>query len=143
MPKAALLSSVTFGLPLCASSLARYEAARATASGLGGTDAARELAHNGSPNVTLDNKAALGIVNQSLATEKALASYAKVQSKTNDPQTLLKNESDFRNIPNLIEAHEYGMSRNPDEANAYLKSHGISAEQMKSSRAAIKEFDSR
>jgi hypothetical protein len=143
MPKAALLSSVTFGLPLCASSLAASVPPRPLAVARAASYLARELAHNGSPNVTLDNKAALGIVNQSLATEKALASYAKVQSKTNDPQTLLKNESDFRNIPNLIEAHEYGMSRNPDEANAYLKSHGISAEQMKSSRAAIKEFDSR
>jgi hypothetical protein len=123
--------------------LARYEAARATASGLGGTDAARELAHAGTPNVTLDNKAALSVVNQSLATEKALQSYAKIQSKTSDPQALLKNESDFRNIPHLIEAHEYGMSRSPAEADAYLKAHNISPDQMKQSRAAIKEFDSR
>lgn len=126
-----------------AKNLARFEAARATASGLGGTDAARELAHAGSPNTQIDNKAALGIVKQSLAAERALASYAKVQSKTNDPQILLKNESDFRNIPHLIEAHEYGMSRNKDEADAYLHSHGISKEQMKASREAIKEFDSR
>src|SRR6185437_3843749 len=37
--------------------LARYEASRATQAGLGGTDAARELAHNGSPNVSIDNAA--------------------------------------------------------------------------------------
>lgn len=126
-----------------AKNLARFEAARATASGLGGTDAARELAHAGSPNTSLDNKAALAIVNQSLAAEKALQSYAKVQSKTNDPQALLKNESDFRNIPHLVEAHEFGMTKNAAEANAYLKAHDISPAQMKASRAAIKEFDSR
>jgi len=126
-----------------AKNLARFEAARAVSSGLGGTDAARELSHAGTANVSLDNKALLGIIKQSLASEKAVQSYAKVQSKTNDPQMLLKNETDFRNIPHMIEAHEYGMSRNQDEANSYLQSHAISPQQMKSSRDAIKEFDSR
>ena len=123
--------------------LARYEAARATQAGLGGTDAARELAHAGSPNTSLDNKALLGVVRQSLASEKAIQSYAKVQSKTTDPQALVKNENDFRNIPNLIEAHEYGMAKSPEEAEAFLQRHGLTKEQMARSRAAIKEFDSR
>lgn len=123
--------------------LARYEAARATQAGLGGTDAARELAHAGSPNTSLDNKALLGVVRQSLASEQALSSYAKVQSKTTDPQALVKNEADFRNIPNLIQAHEYGMMKNQKEADAFLEKHGLSKAQMAKSRAAIKEFDSR
>lgn len=123
--------------------LARYEAARATQAGLGGTDAARELAHKGSPSTQLDNKALLGIVRQSLASEKAIASYAKVQSKTADPESLIKNENDFRNIPHLIEAHEYGMMRNSDEAAKFRQEHNISPEQMAAARAAIKEFDNR
>lgn len=123
--------------------LARYEASRATAAGLGSTDAARELAHNGSPGVQLDNKALQGIVNQSIATEKAIAAYAKVQSKTNDPQQMLKNETDFRNLPNVIKAYEYGMSRNPAEANAFLHQHGITPKEMAEARKALKEFESR
>lgn len=123
--------------------LARYEASRATAAGLGSTDAARELAHNGSPGVQLDNKALQGIVNQSIATEKAIAAYAKVQSKTNDPQQMLKNETDFRNLPNVIKAYEYGMSRNPAEANAFLHQHGMTPKEMSEARKALKEFEAR
>jgi hypothetical protein len=123
--------------------LARFEAQRATQSGLGGTDAARELAHNGSPSTSLDNKALLGVVRQSLATEKANAMYAAIQAKTSDPAVLAKNEADFRNIPHLIEALEYGMMRNPQEASEYLKSHNIDPKDMAASRAAIKEFGSR
>jgi hypothetical protein len=126
-----------------AKNLARYEAARATQAGLGGTDAARELAHNGSPNVSLDNKALKGVVTQSLATEKALAAYAGVQSKTQDPGLLAKNESDFRNIPNLIEGYEYGLARNPKEADEFLKRHGLTKEQMIPTWQKIKEFESR
>lgn len=122
--------------------LARYEASRATAAGLGGTDAARELAHNGSPNTQLDNSALSGIVDQSLATEKAIATYAKVQSKTADPKQQLKNETDFRSIP-IIQAHEYGMSRNANEANAKLAKFGMSAADMAKARAALKEFEGR
>jgi hypothetical protein len=121
--------------------LARYEASRATQAGLGGTDAARELAHSGSPNTQLDNKALLGIVRQSLASEQAVASYANVQSKTNDPQKLAQNENAFRNIPNHIQAREFGMMRNPEEANAYLKSQGMTKAQMAAARQKIKEFD--
>jgi hypothetical protein len=120
--------------------LARYEASRATAAGLGGTDAARELAHNGSPNTQLDNKALQGIVRQSLATEKVLAGYANVQSKTNDPQQQLKNETAFRSIPHPIETVEYMMSRNKAEADAYLKSHGLKHEDVAGSAAALKQF---
>jgi hypothetical protein len=123
--------------------LARYEASRATAAGLGSTDAARELAHNGSPGVQLDNKALQGIVNQSIATEKAIAAYAKVQSKTNDPQQMLKNETDFRNLPNVIKAYEYGMSRNPTEANSFLHQHGMTPKEMADARKALKEFEAR
>lgn len=126
-----------------AKNLARYEAARATQAGLGGTDAARELAHNGSPNVSLDNKALKGVVTQSLATEKALASYANIQSKTQDPTALAKNESDFRNIPNLIQGYEYGLARNPKEADEFLTRHGISREEMGKTRQMIKEFEAR
>lgn len=123
--------------------LARYEASRATASGLGGTDAARELAHNGSPNTAVDDKALTGIVKQSLATEKAIAAYANTQSKTTDPEALAKNERDFRSIPNVIHGYEYAMSRSPQEADEYLRKHGISKEQMKATRDQIKEFESR
>lgn len=123
-----------------AKNLARYEASRATASGLGGTDAARELAHNGSPNTALDNKALLGIVRQSLATEKALSGYAKVQSSSNDPQTLLKNETAFRAIPHPIETYEYMMSRNKGEADKYLKEHGLTHESITKSAAMLKSF---
>lgn len=123
--------------------LARYEASRATQAGLGGTDAARELAHNGSPNVSLDNSALKGIVTQSLATEKALATYANIQAKAKDPASLTKNEADFRNIPNLIQGYEYGLARTPAEANEFLKKHGISPAQMKETRKLIKEFESR
>lgn len=126
-----------------AKNLARYEAARATQAGLGGTDAARELAHNGSPNVALDNKALKGVVTQSLATEKALASYAGVQSKSQDPAVLAKNESDFRNIPNLIEGYEYGLARNPKEADEFLTRHGVTRDQMTKTRQMIKEFEAR
>jgi hypothetical protein len=121
--------------------LARYEAARATSAGLGGTDAARELAHNGSPNTQIDKKALIGIVNQSLATEKALAAYANKQSKTKDPGQLQANETAFRSIPNMIEGYEYGMSRSKEEANEFLKRHGISAEDMKKTRTMIKAFE--
>jgi hypothetical protein len=123
--------------------LARYEASRATQAGLGGTDAARELAHNGSPTVALDNKALKGVVTQSLATEKALAAYAGTQSKTQDPAALAKNETDFRNIPNLIQGYEYGLARNPKEADEFLTKHGISREDMGKTRQMIKEFEAR
>jgi hypothetical protein len=122
--------------------LARYEAARATQAGLGGTDAARELAHNGSPNTAVDKKALIGIINQSLATEKALAAYASKQSKTTDPKQLMKNENDFRNIPHLIEGYEYGMSRNANEANLFLGKHGLKADEMRKTRQLIKQFES-
>lgn len=121
--------------------LARYEAARATQAGLGGTDAARELAHSGSPNVSLDNEALKGIVTQSLATEKALAAYANVQGRTQDPATLLKNESTFRSIPHLIEGYEYGLARNPQEADGFLQKHGLTRSQMKMIRDRIKAFE--
>jgi hypothetical protein len=123
--------------------LARYEAARATQAGLGGTDAARELAHNGSPNTAVDQNALKGMVTQSLATERALAAYARIQSRTTDPGTQQKNESDFRNIPHLIEGYEYGLARNPKEAEQFLGKHGISPEQMAQIRAQIHEFEAR
>lgn len=123
--------------------LARYEASRATQAGLGGTDAARELAHNGSPNVSIDNAALKGIVTQSLATEKALSAYANLQTKTKDPAALAKNEADFRNIPNLIQGYEYGLARTPSEAEEFLKKHGVSRAEMAKTRQLIKEFENR
>lgn len=123
--------------------LARYEAARATQAGLGGTDAARELAHNGSPNASLSTEALKGVITQSLATEKALAAYAGVQGKTKDPDKLSRNEADFRNIPNLVQGYEYGLARNPKEAEEFLKKHGLTRADMAKTRSAIKEFESR
>lgn len=123
--------------------LARYEASRATQAGLGGTDAARELAHNGSPNVSIDNAALKGIVTQSLATEKALSAYANIQAKSRDPAQMAKNEADFRSIPNLIQGYEYGLARNPKEAEEFLQKHGLSRADMARTRAAIKEFEGR
>ena len=123
--------------------LARYEASRATQAGLGGTDAARELAHNGSPNVSLDKGALKGVITQSLATEKALAAYAGIQSKTQDPQALAKNETDFRNIPNLVQGYEYGLARNAQEADEFLQKHGLSRDEMGRTRKLIKEFEGR
>jgi len=123
--------------------LARYEASRATQAGLGGTDAARELAHNGSPNVSIDNAALKGIVTQSLATEKALSAYANIQTKTKDASALAKNEADFRSIPHLIQGYEYGLARNPQEAEEFLKKHGLSRAEMARTRQAIKEFEAR
>lgn len=120
--------------------LARYEASRATAAGLGGTDAARELAHSGSPNTQLDNKALRGIVRQSLATEKVLAGYANVQSKTNDPQQQLQNETAFRAIPHPIETAEFMLSRSPEEAEGYLKEHGLKHADVAKSAAMLKQF---
>ncbi len=122
--------------------LARYEGARAAAAGLGGTDAARELAHNGSPNTSIDNKALVGVVKQSLATEKALAAYASKQTGVTDPDQLARNENAFRNIPHLIEGYEYGMSRTPEEANQFLQKHGLSKADMAKTRIAIKQFES-
>lgn len=121
--------------------LARYEASRATAAGLGHTDAARELAHTGSPNTAIDNKALLGIVKQSLATEKALAAYGNAQAKTNDPAEWSKNEAKFRSIPNLIQGYEYGLSKSPQEADQFLAKHGLSREDMKTTRTQIKAFE--
>lgn len=126
-----------------AKNLARYEASRATQAGLGGTDAARELAHNGSPNVSLDKGALKGVITQSLATEKALAAYAGIQSKTKDPAALTKNEADFRSIPNLIQGYEYGLARNPKEAEEFLTKHGLDRAEMAKTRAQIKEFEGR
>lgn len=126
-----------------AKNLARYEASRATQAGLGGTDAARELAHNGSPNVSLDKGALKGVITQSLATEKALAAYAGIQSKSKDPAALAKNEADFRSIPNLIQGYEYGLARSPKEAEEFLTKHGLTRADMAKTRAAIKEFESR
>lgn len=123
--------------------LARYEAARATQAGLGGTDAARELAHNGSPNTAVDKGALKGIIKQSLATEKAVAAYARVQAKTTDPQQMQQNESEFQAIPNAIMGYEYGLSKTPQEADEFLKKHGISKEQMKKTRDAIKAFEAK
>lgn len=123
--------------------LARYEASRATQAGLGGTDAARELAHNGSPNVSLDNAALKGVITQSLATEKALSAYAGVQSRTKDPDKLAKNETDFRNIPHLVQAYEYGLARNQQEADEFLKKHGLTKAEMAKARQQIKEFEAR
>ena len=120
--------------------LARYEASRATAIGLGGTDAARELAHSGSPNTQLDNKALQGIIRQSLATEKILAGYANVQSKTNDPQQQLQNEVALRSISHPIETMEYTMSRNKTEAEQYLKEHGLTHQDIAKSIAQMKQF---
>ena len=120
--------------------LARYEAARATAVGLGGTDAARELAHNGSPNTQLDNKALQGIVRQSLATEKVLAGYANVQSKSADPRVQLQNEQALRAIPHPIETMEYTMSRNKAEADQYLKEHGLTHADIAKSALLMKQF---
>jgi len=121
--------------------LARYEAARATAAGLGNTDAARDLSHNGQPNVAIDNRALLGIVNQSLATEKAIAAYANKQSQTTDPKQLQQNENTFRNIPNLIEGYQYGMTRSPAEANKFLGEHRLTPQQMAVTRRLIKGFE--
>lgn len=126
-----------------AKNLARYEASRATQAGLGGTDAARELAHNGSPNVSLDKSALKGVITQSLATEKALAAYAGIQSRTKDPAALAKNETDFRSIPNLIQGYEYGLARNPKEADEFLTKHGLNRADMAKTRAQIKEFEGR
>ena len=124
--------------------LSRYEASRAVSAGLGGTDAARDLSHNGNPSVTLDNKALKGIVTQSLATEKALSTYANIQSKAgNDVGKLTQNEATFRNIPNLIEGYEYGLARTPAEADAFLAKHGMTHAQMGVTRKQIKEFESR
>lgn len=121
--------------------LARYEGARATAAGLGGTDAARELAHAGSPNTAVDNKALVGIIKQSRATEKAIAAYANKQTGVTDPDQLARNENAFRNIPHLIEGYEYGMSRTPQEADEFLKKHGLSKADMAKTRAMIKQFE--
>jgi hypothetical protein len=123
--------------------LARYEASRATQAGLGGTDAARELAHNGSPNAQLSTEALKGVVTQSLATEKALAAYANIQSKTKDAGQLAKNEADFRSIPHLIEGYEYLLARNSQEAEEFLKKHGLTKAEMIPTYKAIKEFESR
>ena len=123
--------------------LARYEASRATQAGLGGTDAARELAHNGSPNASLSTDALKGVITQSLATEKALSTYANIQSKTKDAGQLAKNEADFRSIPNLIQGYEYGLARTPAEADEFLKKHGLTRAEMAASRKAIKEFEGR
>lgn len=122
--------------------LARYEAARATAAGLGHTDAARDLAHNGSPQTAIDNSALLGITRQSLATEKAIAAYANKQSGTADPNQMLQNEKDFRNIPRLIQGYEYGMSRNPQEAEDFLRRNNIDRKDMKATRQLIQQFES-
>jgi hypothetical protein len=122
--------------------LARYEASRATQAGLGGTDAARELAHNGSPNITLDNAALKGIVTQSLATEKALAAYANIQSRITDPNKLIENETTFRSIPHLIEGYEFGLARNATEAQQFLNKHGLTKQEMAEVRRKIKAFES-
>lgn len=123
--------------------LARYEASRATQAGLGGTDAARELAHNGSPNAALSTDALKGVITQSLATEKALAAYANIQTKTKDAGQLAKNEADFRSIPHLIQAYEYGLARTPAEAEEFLKKHGLTRAEMAAARQKIKEFEGR
>lgn len=123
--------------------LARYEASRATQAGLGGTDAARELSHAGSPHVALDNAALKGIVTQSLASEKALSAYANVQAKTQDPAAQAKNEADFRNIPNLVQGYEYGLARSTGEADQFLAKHGLTKAQMGKTREMIKEFEAR
>jgi hypothetical protein len=122
--------------------LARYESSRATSAGLGHTDAARDLAHTGSPNIKVDDAALHGIVRQSLATEKAIAAYGNVTSKTTDPQALAAKEKQFRSIPNLIEGYEYGLTKSPQDANEFLQKHNISKDEMKKTRAQIKEFES-
>lgn len=123
--------------------IARYEASRATQAGLGGTDAARSLNHEGNARTDLDNAAMVKILRQSLAMEKSLATYANVQSKTTDYTQMLKNESDFRKIPRIIQGYEYQMSKSPQEAQAFLDKQGLSAAEMKKIRKQIKEFESR
>ena len=118
--------------------LARYEASRATQVGLGGTDAARELAHFGSPNVNVDNRALLDITKQSLATEQAIAAYAKLQSSTQDPAQLQANEAKFRSIPNLIETYQYMQSKSPAEAERFLSLHGLSHKDVVTSASQLK-----
>jgi hypothetical protein len=120
--------------------LARYEAARATAAGLGGTDAARELAHSGSPNTQIDSKALKGIIEQSMASEMALNGYTKAQTGQNDPQALLKNEAEFRSIPHVIEAYQYGLSRSPKEADEFLKEQGLSKATVAASRKRLRDM---
>jgi hypothetical protein len=123
--------------------LARFEATRATAIGLGGTDAARDLAHNGSPNIKVEHNALKGMVTQSLAIEKATAAYSKAQAKSlNDPDKMQENETQFKNIPHLIEGYEYGLARNPAEADAFLKKHNLTKAQMAITRQQIKAFES-
>lgn len=120
--------------------LARYEATRASGAGLGHTDAARELNEKGSPNTKIDSKALKGIVSQSMATELAVQGYAKVQTGVTDPQQMARIENEFRNIPNLIEAYQYGLSRTPQEADEFLKEHGVSKAEISKARQKLRNL---
>jgi hypothetical protein len=91
--------------------------------------------------VQIDKNALRGIITQSLATEKAMAAYANLQSKTTDPNKLMENEAAFRSIPNLIEGYEYGLARTAKEADEFLKKHGLTASQMAATRQKIKAVE--
>lgn len=120
--------------------LARYQASRAQAVGLGNTDAARELAEKGSPNTKIDREALKGVVTQSLAVEQALLAYSKIQSSVTDPQKLLKNEREFRSVPHLIQVYEYTLMRSPEEADKFLKKHGLGPDEIKKSLTKLRDL---
>jgi hypothetical protein len=120
--------------------LARYESARATQAGLGHTDAARDLAHGGSPNTGTDNAALRDVVRQSLGTEKAVAAYARIQTGVTDPAKAATNEAAFRDVPHLIQTYEYTMMRNEKEADKFLADHGMTHADVNTSVAILKKL---
>jgi hypothetical protein len=106
--------------------LARAEASRAAGSPVGGTDAGRKLLSQGTGSTHIDNKAALNIIDQSMATELAGRGYIKaLAGKQSNPAAMQEAETKFLSTPNLIQAYELGLKKNPQEAEEFYRTNGL------------------
>jgi hypothetical protein len=107
--------------------LARSEAARSQSSPIGTTDAGRSLLSKGTGSTHIDNAAALGIVDQSIAAEMAGRGYLKAVTKyAGDPDKMQQAETSFLQTPHLIHAYELGLKKSPAEVESFKKQNGLS-----------------
>lgn len=121
-----------------AKNIARYEAARAQA--VGDTDASRALFAAASPDTKYDAKAVKAVIQQSLANERIIQSYAQLMQSAPDPQTAMQRESVFRSIPHLLQTFELGQMKSKEEVDAFLKRYDISGAELAKSRAMLQQL---
>ena len=121
-----------------AKNIARYEAARAQA--VGDTDASRALFAAGSPDTHYDAKAVKAVIQQSLANEKIIQSYANIMQSSQTPAEAAQKERAFRSIPNLLQTFELGQMKSKAEVDAFLKRYDISGAELAKSRQMLQQL---